>query len=566
MPKRVDMAPEYTIQVDAAIFNPAFYLFLMKVYNYEIYWGGRGSGKSKFIAQKLVLQLSTTPGRNLVAMRKQATDCRNSCFAEIYKAIYDFKLQDVWEVRENPDMRMYNRVTKSEIIFTGMDKVENVKSLTFKHGNATDLWYEELTEELVEDNLVTLDTSIRSFGKKCRVIVSFNPPLETFWIIGWLKIYLHAKIYTETNEYTFETKIGQSIIKADCLIHHSTWQDNEWNYEWTNGKPDHDRPGEYAAKLERLKTSNPYKYRTECLGLPGTAGESVFNPNKISDRSRYLNELYEHEPPQMYNFSYKTDDNGVFIPESVRGMPSFNGETLIYKLPNLKHPYVVALDTAGEGADYYAAHVMDNVTDEQVAVFHSQKLADECMIQVYGLLKMYNDALIAPEVNFSEYPIMKLKEWGYTNIYQREAPKDNYADGFERKLGFRTTSGNRQSIIDNLIEWSAMNMNKINDLETLSEMLTFTRQAKRNKGIYMGAEAGAHDDLVMALAILLKAKEQQSCEEQAEKKVITGYWTRCELEAAVIKGNIDESTAKEYMLSQGDRFASTRRKGSRYAR
>jgi phage terminase large subunit len=279
-----------------------------------------------------------------------------------------------------------------------------------------------------------------------------------------------------------------------------------------------------------------------------------------------LQKLHEANPPVLYDFSYNTDKQGLPIPETIKGFPSMIGEVIIYKMPNPKHPYVASFDTAGEGDDFYFMQVMDNITDEQVATFQSQKLADECIITIFGVLKMYNDAVVAPEVNFSEYPVMKLKEWGYTNIYQRESPKDDIHDTLERKLGFRTTSGNRQAILDNLIEWTKTNLDKIYDLETLTQMLTFTRQSRKNKGIFMGAEAGAHDDAVMALAILLKAKEQQSCEEQAEVKKIEGYWTRVELEAAVIKGRVDEYAAKEYILENKDRFQRDNRRRSRYAR
>jgi len=561
------MAPRYEINISENVFNPAFYPYLYKIFNYEVFWGGRGSGKSKVIAQRLVLQLSTLEHRNLVAMRKQATDCRNSCFAEIYKVIYEFHLEGVWDIRENPDMRMYNKVTHSEIIFTGMDKVENVKSLTFKHGNATDLWYEELTEEPIEENLITLDTSIRSYGMKCRVIVSFNPPLATFWIFHWMKTALNFDGTPNTRTYTIETLVEGVMVTSDCLIHHSTYKDNKWNFKLNkDGTADYSKPGAYAAKLERLKYSNPYKYRTECLGLPGTAGESVFNANKIAARLEFLQDYHQNNPPTKVNFAYTADDRDMPVISTVHPEESDTGETLIYFMPNPKHPYVAALDTAGEGIDPYVLQVCDNITDEQVAVFRSFDSADHCMIQVYGLLKLYNDALIAPEVNFSDYPIFKLKEWGYQNIYQRESPKDDYHDTMEQKLGFRTTSGNRQSIIDNNIAWSKHNMDKYYDVETLLEMQSFTRQDKKNKNIFMGAEPGAHDDLVIAWSILLKAKEQQVGYEIAEIKVITGYWTKGELEIAVAKGKIDREVADNYMLEHENRFKKEVRRRSKYAR
>jgi phage terminase large subunit len=333
-----------------------------------------------------------------------------------------------------------------------------------------------------------------------------------------------------------------------------------------SGEADYTKPGQYAAKLERLRLANPYRYRVDCLGFPGTAGESVFNANKVNERINQLAVIYEKNPPVTINFSFDLDENDQPIAKSIKAKPSSIGETIMYKEPNPKHPYVAALDTAGEGEDFYAMHVFDNVTDEQVAVYHSLAPSNECMIQVYGLLKLYNDALIAPEVNFSEYPIQKLKEWGYQNIYQRDKPLDERHDGLEQKLGFRTTVGNRQSILDNLIEWSGHNMDKINDIKTLEEMLSFTRQVRKNKGIFMGAEAGAHDDLIIALSILLKAKEQQVSYEVAEIKEVKGYWTKGELNIAVAKGRVDEQAAREYMLKHENRFKKQKVGRSRYAR
>jgi len=489
---------------------------------------------SKWITQKKVIHLSNLPKRNMIAMRLQATDCRNSCFNEIYKTIHELKLQDIWQIRENPDMRMTNLINDNEIVFTGMDKVENIKSITFKNGNATDLWYEEAVEEQYPETMIVIDNSLRSIGQKCSLIVSFNPVLETHWIKTWM----------------------DDLVKSgmDVYIHHSTYKDNLWV------------DPEYAAKLERLKFSDPYHYRVDCLGLWGTKGQSVFNANKVSERMKELELYYKDNPPQQIDFSYELDSNGRPLVSTLKPYRSDIGETMVFAEPNPKHPYVAALDTAGEGIDPYCLQITDNITDEQVAVFSSQKTADECMLQVYGLIHWYNDALIAPEVNFSDYPILKLKEWGYSNIFQRESPKDDYHDTLESKLGFRMSVGNRQSVIDNLIEWTKNNLKKIFDLETLREMLSFTRQIKKNKGIFMGAEQGAHDDRVIAQAILLKAKEQQTCEEQAEMKTIEGYWTLGELNVAVLKGKISEETMKEYLDKQKPRKGNELRRKSRYGR
>ena len=67
-------------------------------------------------------------------------------------------------------------------------------------------------------------------------------------------------------------------------------------------------------------------------------------------------------------------------------------------------------------------------------------------------------------------------------------------------------------------------------------------------------------------SILLQAKEQQACEEVPEIKEVTGYWTRGELNVAVMKGRIDEQAAKDYMEKNPKRFAKPLRRSNRYDR
>ena len=106
-------------------------------------------------------------------------------------------------------------------------------------------------------------------------------------------------------------------------------------------------------------------------------------------------------------------------------------------------------------------------------------------------------------------------------------------------------------MLTELIKWTDDNMHLINDPETLNEFLTFTRQEKKLKGIWWGAEPGAHDDRVMAFAILLQARSQQVMEMVADRKKLDGYWTREELEDAVEEGRIDLFTMNEYIRNKG---------------
>lgn len=116
----------------------------------------------------------------------------------------------------------------------------------------------------------------------------------------------------------------------------------------------------------------------------------------------------------------------------------------------------------------------------------------------------YNKALIGPETNFSTYPIQKLVELNYPNLYVRKK-EDTYVSKHDKAFGFKTTSITRPLILANLQEIVKDEIDKINDKDTLREMLTFIV----NKNGRAEAEDGYHDDLVMGLAIAYYIRPQQ---------------------------------------------------------
>jgi hypothetical protein len=277
-------------------------------------------------------------------------------------------------------------------------------------------------------------------------------------------------------------------------------------------------------------------------------GKTVFDANKIQERLDFLAD----KTFKKGDFSYKLNANKLPEPNTYKFLENADGNITIFEMPKPKVPYVVAIDTAGEGSDYYTAHVMDNTNGNQVATLHSLSDATECVWQAHALALMYNSALIAPEINFDgAWTLKAFSMIGYDNLYRRVSKADKTHIKNEDKYGWRTGVDNRQLMINDLIYWCNDNMNCINDAITLNEMLTFTRQEKKLKGIWMGAEPGEHDDLVMCFGILLQAREQQSCDLIPDIKKIEGSWTREELEDAVFEGRIDRLAMEEYKRTIG---------------
>ena len=54
---------------------------------------------------------------------------------------------------------------------------------------------------------------------------------------------------------------------------------------------------------------------------------------------------------------------------------------------------------------------------------------------MYCLGMFYNKALLGPESNFSTYPIQKLVELNYPNIFVRKK-EDTYSSKHEKSFGF----------------------------------------------------------------------------------------------------------------------------------
>ena len=228
----------------------------------------------------------------------------------------------------------------------------------------------------------------------------------------------------------------------------------------------------------------------------GVLGKTYFNSEKVSKR---ISEL--KEPIKVGYFLY--DYDGLTV-SNIRWINDKDGYIKIYEEPKEKYPYVIGGDTAGEGSDYFIGQVLDNTNGKQVAVLRKQFDEDEYTRQMYCLGKYYNTALEGIEANFTTFPIKELERIKYPKQYVRER-EDSFTSKTVKAFGFKTTAITRPLILAGLQQIVNDSVESINDKETLEEMLTFVRNEKGRPE----AQAGAHDDLVMALAIAYYIRDQQ---------------------------------------------------------
>lgn len=236
---------------------------------------------------------------------------------------------------------------------------------------------------------------------------------------------------------------------------------------------------------------------------PITPEEAFLSTGKCYfDKNNIINRIKEVQEPIIQG-SFSCYYDGIRI-RGRKFIQEEKGSIKIYKYPEDNIPYVIGGDTAGEGSDYFTAHVINNITGEEVAVLKQQHDEIEYVKQIYCLGMFYNKALIGLETNFSTYPMQKLIELNYPNLYVRKK-EDTYLNKYDKSFGFKTTSITRPLILANLQEIVKDEIDKINDKDTLREMLTFVV----NKNGKAEAETGYHDDLVMALAISYYIRSQQ---------------------------------------------------------
>ena len=211
------------------------------------------------------------------------------------------------------------------------------------------------------------------------------------------------------------------------------------------------------------------------------------------------------EPVARGRFVYGEAENGR--PINWAWQEDEEGEIFLYEEPKERYPYVFGGDTAGDGSDRFTAHGLDNTTGDQVAQLLYDGTSELWYTQqLYCLGSYFNNALLAPEINFSTYPERKLEEWGYPRLFIREKPDDMRRELDEKKLGWRTDPRTRPLILANLHSVAKNTPEMLRSKELLSEMLTFVR----NEDMRPEAASGEHDDLVMAAAIAHFVREQQS--------------------------------------------------------
>lgn len=232
------------LNLKKSLFNEVYYPHLLDYSNrYEVYYGGAGSGKSVFIAQKLLVK-ACMKKRKVLIIRKYGTTLKDSVFQLIVDMLKKWCIYDSCKI--NLSTYTITLPNGSVFLFKGMDDSEKIKSIT----DITDIWCEEATE-LSEDEYTQLDLRLRALAGDLQLIVSFNPVSKANWV--------YKRWFAEARAY------------ADTMILKTTYKDNRF------------LPDSYISALEEKMNSNPNYYKIYALGEFITLDKLIFYNWKIED-------------------------------------------------------------------------------------------------------------------------------------------------------------------------------------------------------------------------------------------------------------------------------------------
>ena len=225
------------LHLSREIFNEAYLPYLTDYsHRYEVYYGGAGSGKSVFIAQKLLFK-ALNDKRKALIVRKTLNSQKDSCWRLILEQLSQWQIRSMCKVRiTDYAIELPNG---SSLLFKGLDDSERIKSIV----GITDIWIEEATE-LIEEDFDQLDLRLRARASDLQMFVSFNPISKV--------------------NYVYRKWFAQDPGE-DTLVVKTTYKDNRF------------LPDEYIKSLEKRIHTNPTYYKIYALGEFCSLDKLVYN-------------------------------------------------------------------------------------------------------------------------------------------------------------------------------------------------------------------------------------------------------------------------------------------------
>lgn len=179
---------------------------------YRLLKGSRNCKKSVTCAYETVFKIISDPNRNILWVRAQDVDNRNSCFSAICRAITDLGLESYFKTTTQPLMITYIP-TGQQILFRGMSNPTSLNSISFVHGYLSDVYLEECYEITSYDAFIKLDQSVRSgmeYDEEGNLVEVEKPQQITMLFNAWSDV---TWLYSEFFKGRLEDNINDILAK-----------------------------------------------------------------------------------------------------------------------------------------------------------------------------------------------------------------------------------------------------------------------------------------------------------------------------------------------------------------
>ena len=248
---------------------------------YRLYKGARNTKKSVImLGYEPILRMISDDITNILIVRKNDVDNRNSTFAGLLRAISDLGLEPYFKTRLQP--LEIEHISGRKIIFAGLNNPTSLNSIAFKVGYLTAVYIEEAFEIDSWDAFVKLDQSVRAgmnYNEKGELVEINVPQQITMCFNAWSDVtWLYEEFFKGRLEDDVEKLDDENVKYLDYVnpdfvgpggtglyLHISTYKVNEFR----------NRKQVDVAAEEMRKTNYDY-YKTLFLGCWGSAGDTTY--------------------------------------------------------------------------------------------------------------------------------------------------------------------------------------------------------------------------------------------------------------------------------------------------
>ena len=249
-------------------FAPVFTSNLPSPCRYEVIWGARNTGKSHNKGGiNPILDILSDPECNIMFVRRNDTDNRQSTFANILQIINSMGLAHVFRSRTSP--YEIERISTGQVIFfRGFNNPTGLTSVKVKKGYLKQIIFEEASELDSYDDLIKVDGSLRApDGVDLKIVFLLNGWDEDCMIYKTFVAghpeatydYLESHNYWAYYDPEFSLGFGKGLV-----LHQSTFRANTF------------RASYYDENAAIVKVKEPERYKVEFLGMWGHTTDVVY--------------------------------------------------------------------------------------------------------------------------------------------------------------------------------------------------------------------------------------------------------------------------------------------------